>query len=357
MKQYVCCFILLCVFPLFAQGKRSEIIDGQRWIYTVADGKARVTKGPTLSNVRGTLLVPSKLGGFPVTAISDLAFGQARKSGWGRRSKPTADFSPVTVIIPEGVTEIGSVAFGDCKTLESVILPSSVTKIGESAFVDCTALSFIELPDNLTEIGTRVFANCTSLSFIELPDSLTKIGKYSFSGCTALRFIDIPDNVTSIGDRAFDSCISLRVVKLPECLTEIGEEAFDSCSTLTSVTIPKNVTTIGKDAFSRCFSLMSAGAYVHSFGVNENKVRLITSSQSVSVSFQGSVPDGFSESGLLGRPISYPDDYQEEWKRVLNYYDKRKEGVYHYFDSQRYEAPNSILPKNELTADSSPTRD
>jgi putative transposon-encoded protein len=50
------------------------------------------------------------------------------------------------VVIPESVTEIGSSAFYDCTSLESVVIPESVTEIGSSAFSDCTSLENIYIP-------------------------------------------------------------------------------------------------------------------------------------------------------------------------------------------------------------------
>ena len=37
-------------------------------------------------------------------------------------------------MIPEGVTEIGEMAFFWCKNLEGVVIPEGVTEIGVSAF-------------------------------------------------------------------------------------------------------------------------------------------------------------------------------------------------------------------------------
>jgi hypothetical protein len=43
-------------------------------------------------------------------------------------------------VIPEGVTEIGSWALGECKSLESITIPSSVKEIAGYAFENCSAL-------------------------------------------------------------------------------------------------------------------------------------------------------------------------------------------------------------------------
>ena len=42
--------------------------------------------------------------------------------------------------IPEGVVEIGSWAFANCKTIKSITIPESVTTIGSQAFAGCTNL-------------------------------------------------------------------------------------------------------------------------------------------------------------------------------------------------------------------------
>ena len=42
-----------------------------------------------------------------------------------------------SVIIPDGITEIGDWAFSYCTGLMSVIIPDSVTKIGNGAFSNC----------------------------------------------------------------------------------------------------------------------------------------------------------------------------------------------------------------------------
>ena len=47
------------------------------------------------------------------------------------------------VVIPEGVTEIGKLAFWGCKSLASVTIPESVTQIGSYVFALCEGLTVI----------------------------------------------------------------------------------------------------------------------------------------------------------------------------------------------------------------------
>ena len=68
-----------------------------------------------------------------------------------------------TVIIPNGVTEIGRNAFSECKSLKKVIIPDSVIKIGWDAFEGCTALTEVSMPKYLEIIDSGAFNGCTSL--------------------------------------------------------------------------------------------------------------------------------------------------------------------------------------------------
>ena len=47
------------------------------------------------------------------------------------------------IIVPEGVSEIGSEAFYECTDINTVIIPNSVISIGSDAFHFCTG--FISL--------------------------------------------------------------------------------------------------------------------------------------------------------------------------------------------------------------------
>lgn len=160
-----------------------------------------------------------------------------------------------SITIPNSATLIGSGAFDGCKNLDSITIPNSVTHIASMAFQDCTNLTEIILSNSLTTIGRDAFKNCTSLTNIILPDSLTTIGGWAFDGCTSLTSITIPDSVSSMGDSVLNGCTSLTDIILSNSLTTIGSWAFDGCTSLTNITIPNSVSTIGSWAFNGCTSL------------------------------------------------------------------------------------------------------
>ena len=199
------------------------------------------------------------------------------------------------LVIPDGVTSIGGVAFYGCSGLTSVKIPNSVTSIGEYAFNGCSGLTSVEIPNSVTSIGNYAFEGCsglkkvivkdiaawceinfgneyanplyyakhlysdenTEITNLVIPDGVTSIGQYAFYNCSGLTSVEIPNSVTSIGNYAFSGCSGLTSVEIPNNVTSIGTSAFQGCSGLTSIVIPSGVESIGESAFNNCSSLTS----------------------------------------------------------------------------------------------------
>ena len=176
--------------------------------------------------------------------------------------KECTDKDVESVVIPEGVTEIGGCAFKGCESLASVEIPSSVTVIGDFAFNGCKSLSSVEIPSSVRKIGERAFWYCTSLTSVEIPSSVTEIGAKAFKGCN-INELSHPlltiKNGIAIRDNEVLCCASqsTSVVTIPEDVTKISDYAFSHCESLSSVVIPSSVTVIGACAFECCTSLES----------------------------------------------------------------------------------------------------
>lgn len=71
---------------------------------------------------------------------------------------------PTTLIIPEGVKEIGRFAFYRCERLREVVIPGSVKKIGDWAFKDCEDVEIkLEKLKKSRLIERFAFASCKKL--------------------------------------------------------------------------------------------------------------------------------------------------------------------------------------------------
>lgn len=89
--------------------------------------------------------------------------------------KPKGD-----LVLPEGMTSIGSSAFRSCYALTSIDLPQGVTSIGNYAFMECSGLRTVTIGEGLVTLPGQVFRYCTSLEFVHLPDSCTTVSANAF---------------------------------------------------------------------------------------------------------------------------------------------------------------------------------
>ena len=153
-----------------------------------------------------------------------------------------------TVIIGEGVTNIGGHAFWNHKNLTDVTIPKTVKSIDSYAFYFCENLRSITIPDGVTGIGSFTFSH-SGLTSIKLPNSLNIIARDAFSHCDNLTSIVLPENMHTIGNGAFAECKSLVTVTLPHSLQTIEDYAFMNCVAMTDTDFPENVIEIGKFAF------------------------------------------------------------------------------------------------------------
>jgi hypothetical protein len=255
-------------------------------VFTVNEGT--ITGLTEEGKLLTSLVIPSAIGGVPITGIGEQAF-----------FKLTGLHDAV---IPNGVTNIGEKAFQGCTGLRDITLGNGVTRIGESAFLGCAALTSVTLPAALTGIGMFAFSDCTGLTDIAIPNGVTSLGHFAFYGCTGLRDITIPDSVISIGNAAFSEtawleaqpnglvyagrvaytykgtmpadtsltlqpgtkgiavtafqrCAGLIGITLGDDVTHIGDGAFLECKGLTSIVLGSAVTRIGYQSFAECTGL------------------------------------------------------------------------------------------------------
>ena len=88
---------------------------------------------------------------------------------------------------------------------------SEVTKIDESAFENCSNLEGIVLPQGITQIGSSAFRG-TSIALIDIPDGVETIAADAFNGCGNLESVVLPASLTTIGTDAFADCSNLKTI-------------------------------------------------------------------------------------------------------------------------------------------------
>jgi hypothetical protein len=126
----------------------------------------------------------------------------------------TADFSGVRI---KGITAIpGNFAYG-CQSLQTVVIPEGVTEIGEGAFSRCYALTSVTLPSTIRRIkgGSDwqiswtggAFEDCSALTTLTIPDSLETIEfpPYNIREAQGLPGSNLRDNT------AFTNCPKLSI--------------------------------------------------------------------------------------------------------------------------------------------------
>ena len=158
------------------------------------------------------------------------------------------------VTLPESVTSIGRYGIAMCSKLTGLSIPKGVTGIGDFGLAG-NGLTAITLPDGLQSLGRGAFDSCASLTNTTLPAAITAVPGKCFADCTKLLNVKYAGTVTAIGDLAFESCKALTAAPIPETVTEIGASAFTGCTALTDVTIPAGVSTIPEDCFRGCTAL------------------------------------------------------------------------------------------------------
>ena len=142
------------------------------------------------------------------------------------RSPFTDNENIKSLVISEGITQIGSSVFERCVNMESASFPTTLTTIGERAFFMYThgGLKELVIPSSVRKLGVMAFVD-QDITSVTLPATLTTLGTYIFMGCNWLT--------------------TARV----EC-SELPGFCFVSCGRLQSLTLSHNVTKLCSHALN-----------------------------------------------------------------------------------------------------------
>jgi fibronectin type 3 domain-containing protein len=165
------------------------------------------------------------------------------------------------LVIPEGTTKIGSMAFVTYKGLTSVTIPKSVTEIGSQAFYYCSNLKSMHFAGAPAKIA-NTFDRCNALQEVHIEDIAAwcqtefagdlanplSVAGYLYMNGEKVTELTIPEGVTKISAKAFSGCRNITGITFPKSLTEIGSEAFYTCP-LKTITVPAGLSAVGENAF------------------------------------------------------------------------------------------------------------
>lgn len=194
------------------------------------------------SNFHGVFCLPSK-----TQSIDDYTFWKMGSNG-----SFTGELE-----IPQGITEIGKVAFSDIafKNRIELSFPAGIKTIGKSAFVRMRFKS-LNFNDDMNAIENEAFYDCNIPFELQLPSQLQSIGTRAFHDCGIEGTLTIPENCLTIAEGAFELNDITKIV-LPSKCEYISAKTFSNCPILKEIIIPKYVDVIEHHAFANCYALQT----------------------------------------------------------------------------------------------------
>ena len=310
----------------------------------------------TAITIPGTVtnLSPSVLSGYTGTlSFTDGPANYEIKDGvlygWGKLIQ-VRDKTVTSVAVPEGVTEIGSLAFSNMSSLKAVSLPSTLTTLGygvfsssgiESIVIPASVTTMEEVPDSNAYNG--LFAFCKSLKTVEIQANWDIIPDYAFNNCTALESVSFPASVNTIGVQAFEECSALTSVDLSNIsvleesafyksgisdvtsldnLNDIGKSVFRDCKSLKKISLPEGITALKENTFNNCTELELLILPSTITSIEKNAIRNLGSSDACSIVMQSetllTVTTPFGTSSSSTKPsnltIYYPAEAEAAYK-------------------------------------------
>lgn len=307
--------------------------------FTAVDGvlynKDKITLVLYPKNREGEFAVPDT-----VTSIANYAFDNSPNItkvtiGENVKSIGTGAFrnckSLETVVFEDSDTvqkAIGAYAFNNCPALTEVNFGNAVKSIGDEAFTACKSLESLEFPDSLESIGEGAFSrlsNGTSGSYIEsilkrvkFGSGLETIGDYAFYGHGMLKTIEFTgDNLKSIGSKAFYNCFAITELNITGNGLVIDSYAFYCIYALKSVTLGTGVKTINSYAFQQsAFETVNIGNDVETIGryafYNNNKLKQLVLGKGLN-SIDSSAFSGYKDLTVY----CYEDTYGHEYAKSM----------------------------------------
>ncbi len=191
-----------------------------------------------------------------------------------------------SIVVEEGITEIGKLNFYDFTKVTSVSLPSTLSRIGVAALAGLGKVTQITIPEGVTKMEDYSLERM-GISVLHIPASVEEYSTLSVCLCSSLEeytveegntvlsaengilyskdkkkivaypigktdtsFV-IPQGVEVLGSSSFSGAKYLQQVTIASTVTKLEDWVF-SMSGLTSAVVPSTVTEVGNGPFDGC---------------------------------------------------------------------------------------------------------
>lgn len=293
MKKIVYVFLIMTMlFSIipnngYAEGNQKEGI----FTYTVLNNEATIIQCDISAS--GDIVIPSTLGGYPVTTIKEKSFDEG--------------YLITSIVVPESIINISDGVFSNHVCLTNITVDSNNKNYSSMDGIlfnkDKTKLlcyppgkqeEAYTVSGSVKSIGKAAFQGA-SIKHVAIPDQVSSIEDYAFEGCDSLIGITLPQGLESISSYMLRFCTGLTDITIPESTKTIGDFAFEGCSGLKEIFLPKNITSIGRIPFALCSNLVNISAaeenknYTTENGIlfNKDKTELIC------------LPEGFTDTSYV----------------------------------------------------------
>ena len=181
-------------------------------------------------------------------------------------------YDSLSIVRLEGDIEYLSDYFFSCKNIDTLEISAKIDTIGKQLFTLSNSLKVVNIKSSIsdwcqTEIleslsspldkaQTSLFAG-KQLVILNIPDSITRIGRSVFCHLPSLTKVTIGDEVKSIGWGAFSGCENLTTVIMSDKTEIIEKSVFSGCISLKNINISNNLRFIGNAAFSGCSKIQN----------------------------------------------------------------------------------------------------
>ncbi len=87
--------------------------------------------------------------------------------------------------------------------VKSIVVNEGITNIGEYAFTDFTNVQTVSLPNSLKTIENSAFSKCSSIEEVTLPEKVETVGSTAFGWTNSLKKVYVKGNQTTFHEKAF----------------------------------------------------------------------------------------------------------------------------------------------------------